>query len=442
MTRKTLTLLAILMLAASASAQDEGPLLDLEHVMRAALGTNEIIAQAGEEVNKSELLRRMAWSALIPSSSFSTALTRNDKAQVIDFSLPGMENESGGGFTITPLYDWNMSFNVSQPVYIGGRSFKALRQSGINIGLSKDNLDTATRETLLGVAAGYARVLKAQRNLAIDREALELTRRQLRQAEVLFKAGEAVRTSVLRAESGVAGAELQLIFSENELAKAKEDLAVLCGIKPPFRLKEIEQVPTLPAGDVAALVEFGLKERSDLLAAEKQMEIADLNIGIAAGERLPSVFLNFNYTRQRAAFPSSAFWKLILNVSVPIYDGGLSAVNKATAKATYRQAVLQRQLLRKQAGAEITRAYLDFASANKALQTSNKAVETARRAYEDIERFYKVGEATDLDVQDGRQQLIEAEKALSNLTTDEVLALFSLRKNLGLPVVDIQNQEK
>jgi len=127
---------------------------------------------------------------------------------------------------------------------------------------------------------------------------------------------------------------------------------------------------------------------------------------------------------------------------VPIYDGGLSAVNKATAKATYRQAVLQRQLLRKQAGAEITRAYLDFASANKALQTSKKAVETARRAYEDIERFYKVGEATDLDVQDGRQQLIEAEKALSNLTTDEVLALFSLRKNLGLPVVDIQNQEK
>ncbi len=439
MTRKILTLLVILMFAVSALGQDEGPLLDLEQVMRAALGTNELIAQASEELNKSELLRRMAWSAVIPSASFSTALTRNDRAQVIDFSMPGMEDESSGGFTITPLYDYSMSFNVTQPVYVGGRSIKVLRQSGINIGLNKDNLDTATRETLMGVAAGYARVLKAQRNHEISREALELTRRQLRQAEVLFKAGEAVRTSVLRAESGVAAAELQLISSENELAKAKVDLAVLCGIKPPFRLKEIEQVPTLPAGGVAELVEYGLRERSDLQAAEKQMEIADLSIGIATGERLPSVFLNFNYTRQRAAFPSSAFWKLILNVSVPIYDGGVSAVNKATAKATYHQAVLQRQLLRKQAGAEITQAYLDYTSANKALQTSKKAVETARRAYEDIERFYKVGEATDLDVQDGRQQLIEAEKALSNLTTDEVLALFSLRKSLGLPVVDIQN---
>jgi len=208
-----------------------------------------------------------------------------------------------------------------------------------------------------------------------------LAQRQLRQAEVLFKAGEAVRTSVLRAESGVAAAELQLISSENELAKAKVDLAVLCGIKPPFRLKEIEQVPTLPAGGVAELVEYGLRERSDLQAAEKQMEIADISIGIATGERLPSVFLNFNYTRQRAAFPSSAFWKLILNVSVPIYDGGVSAVNKATARATYHQAVLQRQLLRKQAGAEITQAYLDYTSANKALQTSEKALLQGRRSY-------------------------------------------------------------
>jgi outer membrane protein len=438
MTRKFLLPLIILLVALPAAGQEEGPLLDLEHVLRAALGTNEQIALAGEEVGKSELLRRMAWSAVIPSASFSGSVIRNDKAQTIDFTIPGMESESGGGFTITPLYDWSASLTVSQALYVGGRDLKALKLSGVNIGLSMDNLDTAKRETLLAVAASYAVVVKAQRNLEISREALDLAKRQLRQAEVLFKAGEAVRTSVLRAESGVAAAELQVISSENDLAKAKEDLAVLCGIKPPFRLKEIDQVPTLPASEVDELVEIGLSERSELRAVEKQLEMADLNIGIAAGEKLPTVFLNFNYTRQRAAFPASAFWRLILNVSVPIFDGGASTVNKATAQANYRQAVLQRQLLRKQVGAEITRAYLDLTSVRKALQSANKQVEVTRRAYEDIERFYKVGEATDLDVQDGRQQLIVAERTLANLTTDEVLAVFNLRKSLGLPVVDVR----
>jgi len=215
----------------------------------------------------------------------------------------------------------------------------------------------------------------------------------------------------------VAAAELQAISSDNALAKAREDLAVLCGLRPPFNLKPIDVKPELPAEDVEGLVHYGLAHRSELRAADRQMEIADLEIGKAFGEKLPSVFLNFNYTRQRAAFPASSFWKLILSVNVPVFDGGLSSVNRATAEASYRQALLQRQLLRKRIRAEITRAYLDYTSIRKALLSAQKQVELTRRTYEDIERFFKVGEATDLDVQDARQRLIDAERELANLTT-------------------------
>ena len=429
---------ALFALQAVAQEQGEGPLLDLEYVLRQALGTNEVIAQADEEVNKSRLLRRMAWTAIIPQSSFNASFIRNNKAQVIDFSIPGMDTPETGGFTITPLYDWNASLTISQPLYLGGRSFMTLKQSGINIGLSEDRLDTTTRETLFQVAAAYANVVKAQRNLEISRESLELSRRQLRQAEVLFRAGEAVRTSVLRAEAGVAAAELQAISSDNALAKAREDLAVLCGLRPPFKLKPIDVEPELPADDIEGLVHYGLAHRSELRAADRQMEIADLEVGKAFGEKLPSVFLNFNYTRQRAAFPASSFWKLILSVNVPVFDGGLSTVNRATAEASYRQALLQRQLLRKRIRAEITQAYLDYTSVRRALLSAQKQVDLTRRTYEDIERFFKVGEATDLDVQDARQRLIDAERELANLTTDEMLALFNLRKQLGLVVVEVK----
>ena len=424
-------LAALMALPAAAQDEGEGPLLDLETVLREALGTNEIIAQATEELEKSRLLRRLAWTAIIPSANFSFAGTRNNEETAFAFS----ETER---FTITPLYDWNVSFDVSQPLYLGGRSFKTLSQSGINIGLNEDNLDTSERDTLFQVAAAYVQVVKAQRDLDIAVESLDLAKRQLRQAEVLFRAGEAIRTSVLRAESGVAAAEVAVISSRNMMDRAKEDLAVLCGIEPPFRLEPIEAEPGLPAQDLSALVDFGLGSRSELRAAEKQIEIADLEIGKAFGEKLPSVFLNFNYTKQKANFPSDKFWKLILSVSVPVFDGGSSTVNRATAEANHRQALLQRQLLRKQVRAEIAQAYLDYTSAREALTASRKLVETARQAYEDIERFHKVGEATDLDVQDARQQLIEAELTLSNLTSDKLLALFNLRRQLGIAAVEIR----
>ena len=67
-----------------------------------------------------------------------------------------------------------------------------------------------------------------------------------------------------------------------------------------------------------------------------------------------------------------------------------------------------------------------------------RQVEAVEAAYADIERFYRAGEATDLDVQDLRRQLINAQILFSNLETDETLALYTLRYRTGLPAVEIQ----
>lgn len=438
MIKKLTLILTALLFAAPAVAQEEGRLLSLEDVLRETLGTNEVIALAKENLKSSELLRRLAWSAVIPQASFSGSVIRNDRAQEIKFDIPGMDlpEDASSGFVITPLYDWNTSFTVSQPLFVGFRDWKTLKQTGLNIGLSEDQLDQAKRDLLFQVSAGYARVLKAQRNLEISRESLELVKRQLAQAQVLFNAGETIRTSVLRAEAGVAQAELGVIAAETELAKAREDLAVLTGIHPPYRLRSLDE-PSLPSEKIESLVGFGLERRAEMRALDKQLEIGQLEIDKIFGEKLPTVFLNFNYTKQRSQFPASSFYRFILNVSVPVFDGGMSTVNKAQAEVAHRRIQLQQQLLAKQIRAEITQAYLDYTSVNKALLSARKQVELARRAYEDIERFYRVGEVTDLDVQDARQRLIEAEKTLSNLSTDEILSLFNLRRQLGLLVVDI-----
>ncbi len=434
---------ATALLAAPAAAQEGegGPLLDLEYVLRAALGTNEQIEIAREGIEVARSWRSLARSALFPSTYFNGTLTRNDREQAIEFDIPGMEmpEDSPGGFVITPLYDWQASLTISQPLFVGFRDIRALQASGINIGLSEDQLDRTRRDLLFQVAAVYAEVVKAQRNLEISRQAVELARQQLRQAEVLLRAGEGIRTSVLQAEAQVAEAELGVIVDRSAMARAKEDLTVLTGIDGDYRLAP-PGAPSLPAATLEELLAIGMEGRSELRAAGRQIAISELQIGIAAGEKLPTVSLDFLYNRQRSPFPSNAFWRLMLNFSVPIYDGGFSRARQAEAESAHRQAQLQRQLLERQIRAEIVQAHLDYESLRASRQTVQTQVELTRQAYADIERFHAVGEATDLELQDARQQFISAEKTLANISTDEVLALFSLRRSLGLLVVDIEEE--
>lgn len=416
-------------------AQESGRQIDLEQVLRVALGTNEQLAQAEENLDYAELLRRAAWSAFIPDASLRGSFVRNDKA--IEFPLGSPEEGGLGTITFQSLYDYSFMFTVSSPLYKGGFLYKTVEQSGINIGLNQDQLDKTRLDLLFQVSAAYSTMLKAQRELEIKRIALDLANSHMEQAGILFRAGEEVRSSVLRAEAQVAAAEGELIRAENTFAKARETLRTLAKIEGDFTVLPMK-APSLPSEDPASLVEAGLQNRLETRSLEKQLEMNRLEIEKAFGQKLPQLDWAYTYTQQRAGFPTNAFWKLSLNFSLSIYDSGASTILKAQHESERRKLELQRSFLERQIKTEITSAFLDYTSVLKGKSASDRQLQAVRKAYEDIERFYKVGEATELDVQDLRKQLIDAEIFNANLATDEIMALFRLRHSMGLPAVEIR----
>lgn len=424
-----------------AQAQEASPEYDLEDVLRSTLGTNERLGQAEEEVVKSHLYRRQAWLAIMPTTLFNGSFIRNDTDKSIELDIPGFEmpGGEGGGFTIQPLYDYAINVSATQSVYLGGRIPKGLRLAKVNILLSEDIFDQSKRDLLLQVCVAYAQVEKAQRNLELSIESLELAKDQLKLAERLFEAGETVRTSVLRAELLKVQAERQLILAETALDKARENLSVLSGIHGKYSVKPMSR-PSLPSENVEDLIRFGLNTRVELDATDKQIQMSELQQALAQGERMPTVEVGFNYTKQRAAFPSDQFWRVMLNVSMPIYDGGESTIKKARNEAERRQLELGKQLQQKEIRAEIIQAYLDYTAIRKSLESTRKELELVEMTYKDISHFYSVGEATDLERDDAFLQLNRTRRMLANLETDEVLALFRLRRSIGLMAIDIAEE--
>ena len=414
--------------ALAASAQEQPPQYDLETVLQKALGTNELVEQAREDLQTAELLRRAAWSAFIPDAEILGSLVRND--QEIAFNFDGMD------IAIQNAWDYSTTVQVSSPIYQGGFLFKTVEQSGINIGINQDLLTQAQLDLIFQVAAGYALVVKAQREVEIAQVSLDLAQRQLEQAKVLFEAGEAVRVSVLRAEAEVANAEGGLIRTKSALEKAKTDLEQLVPLGKPFMLTDVLRTQ-LPAQSEAELVALGLANRIELKALDKQLDFNQLDIEKEFSAKLPQVDWAFQYVKQRSGFPTDTFWRVNLNFSLNLYDSGVSTIRKAQRESERRKLKLGGQLLERQIKAEVIKAWLDYQDVLQGKIVAEKALRAARQAYEDIERFFKVGEATDLDLQDARRTLINAEISNTNLETDEKIALLQLRYVAGLPAVEV-----
>lgn len=429
MIRHALTVGAIaLVLAAAAAPVQAQPTLTLQDVQQLAVRNYEAVQLAKSSVEQARLLRKQAFSAVLPNVNVNGTYTRN---------LVSAEFEFGGRkITVLPANDYNFGFNFSQPLYAGFRELKALRQTDANIEAAGVALGTTVQDTVLNVTRGYYRVLGAQEFVTISKRALELAQATLRTSESLFRAGEAVETAVLRNRVAVSSAQRQLLDAENGLVLAREQLRIFLGVQDDFQVTR-PLAPALPAGALDALIETGLKQRSELQALELQRRIAELEIEKRRGAFLPTVKADGSVTQRRASFPSSRIGSLAINATWNVFNGGRTGAEVASAEASLRETDLRRELLRKQTENEVRTVYLRIQTLHANVDVLTQQVEVARRNADETGRAYKVGEATDLDILSANELLARSERDLLEATFSYEVAMYELQRAVGVFAADL-----
>lgn len=176
-------------------------------------------------------------STLSSSASRNTRIlhesTRDRTRESVDTNTPGF------GLTFTqPLVDMSVF-----PAYRVGRLAEKVallqQQAGV-------------RQVLFSVTTAYYDVLKLQRIVRVDEEAVTLTGQQLSLAQLREEVGEVIHTDVLRAQVAVESARRTLIQSRNALLATRETLAnVLNMDAATFRVVEVPDYPgVIPPVDV------------------------------------------------------------------------------------------------------------------------------------------------------------------------------------------------
>jgi NodT family efflux transporter outer membrane factor (OMF) lipoprotein len=317
---------------------------DLNRLIKQAIAGNYTLESVRAKLEQARESVTVAASALYPQIGLSAGESE--------------QRQSAATFGLTPeVAPLPPSFNLFQvgPTAsytpdLFGQTHRRIEQQVALAEYQSDQLDAAylaltgnTASRALQVAAVHSQLKAVDDILAIDRQNVELVRKQR-------QTGTVPDSDVIVAESQLASDETLKPGLEQQLSVAKHALAVLIGrapgnwSPPDFDLAAFTLPHRLPVSIPSQLVH----QRPDIQAAEAQLHAASAQIGIATAQLYPSITLSAGVTASslngsNLFSPSGLIWSVAAGLTQPIFDGGMREAERRAALAAFKESAADYQ---------------------------------------------------------------------------------------------------
>jgi outer membrane protein len=327
-----------------------------------------------------------------------------------------------------------LTFQLTQPVYRGGRTVAQTRQA-INTVESTRAQTLAVETTVFqAVALAYLDVVRDQALVEVQRNNVEVLRKQLEATQDRFRVGEVTRTDVAQAESSLAQAQGQLVNQQGLLEISRAEYVRAVGHQP-GRLILPRERPALPATREEALSLAANNNFTVISAVFAELAARD-NIDVVRGQLLPQVSVVGNLNR---SYDQSANFKgTLLNsaqvtaqLTMPLYEGGAIYSQTRQAEQTVGQRRSQVDDARRAAVQTATQFWSTLQAGRASIASFSAAVRAAQIALAGVQQQALVGTSTTLDVLIQNQQLLTTQSQLVTAEHDTALAEFNLAASVG-----------
>lgn len=381
----------------------------------------------------------LAQRALLRSTDEQVPQALSNWRPTVTFNASGGFTRAGVSTGIGPTQfssfpTRNMSVQVTEPLYRGGRTEAQTKQA--------INTVQATRAQTLGVettvfqavAQAYIDVVRDQTLLEVATNNEAVLRRQLEATRDRFRVGEVTRTDVAQAESSLAQATAQRIQAVGNLENSRANYARAVGPLP-GRLVQPRERPALP-GSLDEALTLASHDNPNVISASFTELAARDNIDVVRGQLLPQINLIGSLTRNFA--PSITLSgsrqdsaSALLQLTMPLYEGGAIYSQTRQAEQTVGQRRSQVDDARRAAVQQATQAWQTLEAARAAIVSFTSAVRAAQIALEGTQQEALVGSRTVLDVLIANQQLFTTQSQLVTAQHDAAVAEFNVAAATG-----------
>ena len=314
----------------------------LDALERQVAVSNETLKASEAAYRTAEAIVGEAQAGYFPTLNATGSATRSGRGAG---TSSGSSSSSVGGGRASVQNSFSAAAQATWTLDIWGSIRRTVESDVANAQASAADLAAAQLSAQGTLAADYfaLRIADATKNL-LDSE-VEAFTRSLQITQNRYNVGTAARTDVVSAQAQLENTRAQSIAVGIQRAQFEHAIAVLIGKAPAdFALepKPIDNVmPIVPAGLPSALLE----RNPSIASAERAMAAANAKIGVAVAGYFPTVTLGGSYTQSSSTLDelfnsANSLWSFgLADISMPIFNGGLTAAQVAAARATYDQAV-------------------------------------------------------------------------------------------------------
>jgi outer membrane protein TolC len=404
--------------------------LTLEQALADLDRENLSLAQVRARAEEASAIARQAEAAMLPTLVASGSYTRNSDEAKLDLSRLPLPPTIGlpPSVVIQPLEAWTASGMLRVPIVVPSAWFdyaaarEGERALEASAHVSRLTVRTAFAQSAYGAAALADVVSASERAVAIADE-------HAKSAERRVQAGTASPLDALRAKTELVRRRSDEVRARADLARAELALGVLLGRREPVRVT----VPPAAEPPPASGPDEAIAARPEITAVQAQIDAARAQSRSAWARLLPQLYANGSIFASDVAYPTGKKegWRISVELTVPLYDGGYRYGKERQARAALRTAEAASAAQRLAIVQEVADATRDLAVARERLDLAVQQQKLAADAAASAKRSFDAGIASTLDVLDANDRLYQSDVGMADAQARLAQALLALERALG-----------
>ena len=437
--QRTVLTLFLASLAFSATAQDAG-LWTLRRCIDYALQNNIQIKTQEVALETAEASLEQAKAAQYPTLNFSSSFGAN--FHNVNTYNEYMEKTAGVSMSN------NFGLNSGLTLYQGGRLRNTVKQSQVQRDATELDTEQARIDLEISVAQAFLQVLYNHEALDLNRQAEELSARQVERGEQLFQAGSISRVELAQLKSQHSSDQYQTVSAENTLEASRLKLKQLLelGLDQPFDIQYPpvdDAVVGAPIPDLADVYAEALATLPQMRSSALDIESADLAVKIAKGSAMPSISMNAGLSTGYSSGTGVTYFDQLgnklgesvgLNLSLPIFNNKQVRTNVRRAELQLENARLQEESTRKQLLSTLESLRNDAVSAQQRYFASKAQLEASTESFRLVTEQFNAGIKNTVELLNEKNNYLNALSQQLQAKYQALLAEKLLERYMNQPI--------
>lgn len=292
---------------------------------------------------------------------------------------------------------------------------------------SKSNLEVKEiiENTILQLFTVFYEVSRLSEERKILRNALDISKNRYERKLLEFEYGQTNNLEVLNAEVDVNTDSINFLNTSKKLLNSKRDLNLIMNIDLESEFKIKPEIDFLNKEEIANIFSNDISNNTNLLIADKEVLIADLDKKVAKFSYLPTLGLvgSYGWNKSINDNPYAFYNKSIsdgfsagINIRWDIFRGGKKIIFNKNSEVNKQNSLLNKQKIELELRKELRNSYQTHLNNLFILEVQKKNLETNKNNFERNLERYKIGLVSSIEFRRAQLNMLNAE--LSNNTAN------------------------